>query len=267
MLKKSLHLLMVAMLAGLALSGCVISEDDPCDGITCDGHGTCVEYEGEAMCDCDEGYKTSDDLIHCEPAGNTVSLTWSFPDASSCTSALINTVFVEFYDTSGLLDSLDVACADGGVDIDYVENGSYTIDLTAETTSGERHYFGSVDVTVADQDVDLGDIVLDPIGFILLYWQFPNQDDCSTVGVRDVYVMVDYQGTEIYDSGVLDCIDGGHEVGDFYLATDYDLTIECYCADDPRVLGYSYEATMQITNKGENEYPPLTMELQGTGCP
>ena len=96
MLKNTLHLLLVGMLAGLVISGCVI-KDDPCDGVTCDGHGTCIEYLDEAMCECDTGYKTSDDLVHCVPAGSMVSLTWSFPDAANCTGALINDVLVEVW--------------------------------------------------------------------------------------------------------------------------------------------------------------------------
>jgi hypothetical protein len=266
MLKKSLYLLLIGLLAGLVASGCVI-KDDPCDGITCDGHGTCTEFEGEAICDCDSGFKTSDDLVHCVPAGATVSLTWSFPDAADCTGALINDVFVELFEGATPVVDSTVDCTAGGVDIAELEDGSYTIYLTARTTSGERHYFASVDVTVSGQDVDMGDIVLDPIGFILLYWEFPGGGTCTTAGVDDVIVTVAQAGTTIYDSGALDCAVGGDSVGDFFLATNYDLTIECFCANDPRVIGYKYEATMQINNKGENEYPPLTMEMQSTGCP
>jgi hypothetical protein len=266
MLKKSLYLLLIGSLFALVASGCVI-KDDPCDGVTCDGHGTCEEWEGLAVCSCETGYETSEDGLHCIPVGSIISLTWSFPDASDCTGALITDVQVEMFEgTSSIADST-VACNSGGVDIEDVEDGSYTIDLTAETTSGERHYFASVDVTVSGQDVDLGDIVLDPIGFILLYWEFPGGGTCTTTGVEDVIVTVAQAGTTIYDSGALDCTDGGHSVGDFYLATDYDLTIECFCASDPRIIGYKYEATMQINNKGENEYPPLEMVMQSTGCP
>ena len=34
----------------------VIASSDPCDGVTCSGHGECVVTDGQASCDCEEGY-------------------------------------------------------------------------------------------------------------------------------------------------------------------------------------------------------------------
>jgi hypothetical protein len=33
-----------------------VADDDPCDGVTCSGHGDCVVEGTEAGCDCDDGY-------------------------------------------------------------------------------------------------------------------------------------------------------------------------------------------------------------------
>ena len=34
----------------------IASTSDPCDGVTCSGHGDCVVTDGQASCDCEEGY-------------------------------------------------------------------------------------------------------------------------------------------------------------------------------------------------------------------
>ena len=35
---------------------CEQDTSDPCDGVACSGHGTCVDNDGTAECDCDTGY-------------------------------------------------------------------------------------------------------------------------------------------------------------------------------------------------------------------
>ncbi len=48
---KKLYFPVVVLLIGLLAGGCVVkSDDDPCEGVTCDGHGTCLDVGGEAEC-------------------------------------------------------------------------------------------------------------------------------------------------------------------------------------------------------------------------
>ena len=53
--------LALVLLAG----GCKAGSDDPCAGITCSGHGSCVVVDGEAVCECDDGYEP--DGLSCMP--------------------------------------------------------------------------------------------------------------------------------------------------------------------------------------------------------
>lgn len=51
-------LLPLVCLAG----GC---DDDPCQGKTCSGHGSCVVQDGTPICECDEGYLPSPSNLEC----------------------------------------------------------------------------------------------------------------------------------------------------------------------------------------------------------
>ena len=267
MLKKSLYLLLIGVLAGLVASGCVIKDDDPCDGITCDGHGTCTEYEGEPICDCEAGWKTSDDLIHCVPAGYTISLTWDF-DGVACTAAQVASVNVSLLEGATELANADITCAQGdGADIEEIEDGSYTIELRATSNSGEMTYYGEGSVTVSGQDASLN-ISMDPIGFVAFTWDFDGLT-CTTAGVSRVRVMVNTEdgSTNLYTaSPVPDCADGGHdtEAAAFLYLGNYNLVLEGVC-DSDLSTGYTYDAIMMVTEKGENNYGLLS--LTGNGCP
>jgi hypothetical protein len=46
---------------------------DPCEGITCSGHGGCVVVEGNPTCECDQGYVPEG--LHCVSEGGEVSTT------------------------------------------------------------------------------------------------------------------------------------------------------------------------------------------------
>jgi hypothetical protein len=165
MLKKSLYLLLIGLLAGLVASGCVI-KDDPCDGVDCDGHGTCTEWEGNAVCDCETGYQTSADGLHCEPAGYTISLTWGYTGAADCTGAQVASVNVSMLEGGTEIANATILCADGdGADISEVADGSYDIELRATSNGGEMTYYGEGSVTVSGQDAALN-ITMEPIGFV-----------------------------------------------------------------------------------------------------
>lgn len=268
MLKKSMHLLLVGLLAGLALSGCVISEDDPCDGVTCDGHGTCTEWEGEALCDCEDGYNTSADGKHCEFAGHTVSLTWSFSGAGACTAAQVASVNVTLFEGATELADATITCAQGdGADIEEMEDGTYDVELRATSNSDELTYYGEGSVTVNGQDASL-DITLEAIGFVAFTWDMGGET-CTASGVERVRVMINTEdgSSNLYTANPVPyCDDGGHSTEDaaFLYLGNYNLVLEGVC-DSDLSTGYTYDAIMMITEKGENNYGLLS--LTGAGCP
>ncbi|MFH2010090.1 MAG: hypothetical protein ABI333_26065 [bacterium] len=74
----------LAMLFG---AGCKTESAGPCDGITCSGHGSCVEAAGEAACECELGYEPEG--LHCIDPSSTTQTTdqivqygiaWTFDD-------------------------------------------------------------------------------------------------------------------------------------------------------------------------------------------
>ncbi len=267
-------LLLIGILTGLALSGCVVKEDDPCDGITCDGHGTCTEYEGEAICDCDAGYKTSDDLIHCVaiPSSYTISLTWSFSGAGTCTSAQVASVDVTILEGGTELANATINCADGdGADIEEMQDGTYNVELRATGNSGEFTYYGEGSVTVNGQDASL-DITQDPIGYVTLTWDFGGQG-CTASGVDRVRVKINTEdgSSNLYTATPVPyCTDNdnGHSTEDtaFFFLDNYNLVLEGVCTSDTEVH-YEYNATRMITEKGENNYGKLSLDAIGAGCP
>ena len=48
--------LLVFFSAALIAKGCLSSYPNPCEGISCGGHGSCVAYGKDAVCVCDPGY-------------------------------------------------------------------------------------------------------------------------------------------------------------------------------------------------------------------
>jgi hypothetical protein len=269
MLKKSLYLLLIGVLAGLVATGCVI-KDDPCDGITCDGHGTCIEYMDEAMCECDAGFKTSDDLVHCVPAGYTISLTWGYTGAADCTGAQVASVNVSMLEGGTEIANATINCADGdAADISEVADGSYDIELRATSNSGEMTYYGEGSVTVSGQDTALN-ITMEPIGFVIFTWDMRGLT-CTAAGVSRVRVMVNTQdGTSnLYTaSPIPSCDEGGHstETAAFLYLDTYNLVLEGVC-DSDLSTGYSFDADMVISEKGENNYGLLSLDAVGGGCP
>jgi len=267
MLKKSLYLLLIGLFLGLVTSGCVIKDDDPCDGVSCDGHGVCTEWEGEALCDCESGYVTSTDGKHCEFAGYIVSLTWDF-DGVGCTAAQVASVNVSLLEGGTELANADIACAQGdGADIEEIQDGSYDIELRATSNSGEMTYYGEGSVTVSGQDASLN-ISMDPIGFVAFTWDFDGQT-CTAAGVSRVRVMIDTEdgSSNVYTaSPVPNCDESGHstETTAFFYLGNYNLILEGVC-DSDLSTGYTYDATMMVTEKGENNYGLLS--LTGNGCP
>lgn len=48
---------LMAMLTGVLGCGDEASPVDPCHGVTCSGQGSCAEQDGQAVCQCNEGYR------------------------------------------------------------------------------------------------------------------------------------------------------------------------------------------------------------------
>jgi len=60
---------MLALLIALAMGGCDGDADtDPCRGVRCSNHGSCVREGSAARCDCDDGYLPSE--LECVPPGS-----------------------------------------------------------------------------------------------------------------------------------------------------------------------------------------------------
>lgn len=268
MLKKSLYLLLIGLFLGLVTSGCVIKDDDPCDGVSCDGHGVCTEWEGQALCDCDSGYVTSTDGLHCEFAGYIVSLTWDF-DGVGCSAAQVASVNVSLLEGGTELTNADITCTQGdGADIADIQDGSYDIELRATSNAGEMTYYGEGSVTVSGQDTSLN-ISLDPIGFVAFNWDMAGET-CTVAGVNRVRVKINSEdGTEnLYTADPVPyCDEGGHSTEDsafFYLGT-YNLVLDGQC-ETSLDFNYNLNYTMVISEKGENNYGTLSLEAIGGGC-
>ena len=270
MLKKSLYLLLIGVLAGLVASGCVIKDDDPCDGVTCDGHGTCEEdFNGDPICNCETGYQTSEDGLHCEEATYTVSLTWTYSDAAGCTAAQVGSVNVLLLEGGTELADATITCAEGdGADIANMQDGSYTVELRATSNSGELTYYGEGSVTVSGQDTNLN-IQMEPIGFVVFTWDMDGLT-CTAAGVNRVRVKVNTEdgATNLYTADPVPyCDDEGHSTVDtaFFYMGNYNLVLEGQC-ETSLDFNYNYDATMVISEKGENNYGLLSLDVVGGGC-
>jgi hypothetical protein len=267
MLRNTLHLLLVGLLAGLVISGCVV-KDDPCDGVTCDGHGDCTEYQGEALCACDTGYETSEDGKHCVLTSYMISLTWSF-DGVGCTAAQVASVDVTLFEGATELANETIPCNLGdGANIEDVEDGTYDIELRATSNSGEMTYYGEGSVTVSGQDAAL-DITLEPVGFVVFTWDMGGLT-CTAAGVERVRVMINTEdgSSNLYTANPPPfCSELGHSTEDtaFFYLGNYNLVMEGVCTDT--FVHYDYDAVMMVTEKGENNYGNLSLDAIGGGCP
>ena len=242
----------------------------PCDGVDCDGHGTCVEWQGQALCDCDAGYRTSADGLHCELAGYRISLTWTFSDAIGCAGAQVYSIEVTLLQGGTELASADIDCSAGGADIEELQDGSYTIELLATSNSGENTYYGEASVMISGSDQALS-ITMEPIGFVRMDWDFEGLN-CIVAGVGWVNMKIndEYDTTNLYTATpVPNCTDGGHstEGTAFFHHDTYHLFLEGICASDPGIIGYTYDAYMLVTEKGDNFYGTLSLHQEGAGCP
>ena len=124
-------------------------------------------------------------------------------------------------------------------------------------------------VTVAGADESLN-IEMEPIGFAVFIWDFAGLS-CTAAGVDRVRVMIDDElgTTNLYTATpVPDCAEGGHSTEDtaFFYLGNYNLVLEGVC-DSDLSTGYSYDAIMMVTEKGENNYGLLHLDEVGGGCP
>ncbi len=260
----------VVFLAGLVGSGCIISSgSDPCDDVTCDGHGLCYEDFGDPVCDCDGGFVNDGDL-HCVPAGAAIDFDWAFgPGARSCGDAYVDRVRVELFDGAVSILDQEVDCADGGAIIEPVDDGFYTLDLTGLSADGDEWYYTTEDVDVAGQNVDLGTVVLAPLdtGDMSFNWVFGVDElDCLTAGVDRVRVEV-YDGggnLEFEASPIPDCSDLGATLTDFALGS-WNLVLVGIC-DVDLSEGFELDANVIVAHPGVNDYGTVILEDLG-GCP
>jgi hypothetical protein len=258
------------LLAGLLASGCIISsgDGDPCEGITCDGHGTCLEVGGEAECSCDAGYE-NDGPLHCVPAGNEIDLDWAFgPGVRDCADAYVDTVRVQLFDGADSLLDDELDCSAGGVIITDVADGSYDLELTGLGAGGEVWYSATEIVDVQGSDAVLGTVVLEPLadGHISFDWAFGASElDCAGAGVGRVDVAVyDMQGNLEYAPDQIPyCDEAPIQITNFTLQS-WDLVLEAICESDLSV-GYSFEATLEVSHPDDNDFGLLVLE--GPGCP
>ncbi len=272
---KKLYFPVVVLLIGLLAGGCVVkSDDDPCEGVTCDGHGTCLDVGGEAECTCNAGY-INDGPLNCveEDVGSAIDLSWAFgPGARTCAEAYVEDVHVLMSDgTTDLIDEV-VACTEGGVVISPVEDGTYTIELTGLSAADDEWYFYSdADVVVDGGDVDLGTLVLLPLddGDMRFEWVFGEDElDCAAAGVDRVRVEVyDMQDNLEFEATnpIPYCSDLGAIIEDFELGT-WNLVLEGVCEADLST-GYRLDANVIVAHPGENDYETVVLEDLGAGCP
>ena len=172
MTRKLLLVLSLAALGVFLIPGCIVSTDDPCEGIDCDGHGTCAEdANGDAYCVCEDNYHTEG--LHCVFDGYTVSFAWAFgPEEKSCTQVQVTDVRVDLFEGGTELLSETVSCTGQEAELAEMEDGDYILDLTGLSNSGEEYYFGSVEFTVAGANKTLDTIIMDAVGSLKFSWVF-----------------------------------------------------------------------------------------------
>lgn len=267
-MKKLSSVVFLMGICGLFINGCIISSGgSPCDGITCDGYGTCIEVGGDAKCQCDSGY-TNDGPLHCMAAGSSIDMSWAFgPGGRNCDDAYVDKVKVQMYDGSNEILNQTVDCGNNGAVIDQVEDGTYTIDLTGLSAAGDEWYTTTQDVTVSGQNVDLGTVVLTPTGpgDMTFVWEFGSGLDCTAAGVSRVRVQVydSSSSLEFEADPVPHCDEAGSNITNFALGT-WNLVLEGVCDSDLSV-GYRLDANLVIAHPQENDFGTVTLEDVG-GC-
>lgn len=260
----------VVFLAGLVGGGCIISSgSDPCDDVNCDGHGICYEDFGDPVCDCDTNFVNDGDL-HCVAAGAAIDFDWAFgPGARGCGDAYVDRVRVELFDGAVSILDEEVDCEDGGAIIEPVEDGLYTVDMTGLSADGLEWYYASEEVDVAGQNVDLGTVVLAPLGTgdMSFDWVFGLDElDCLTAGVGRVEVRVYDGGDNLeYEADPIPyCDDLGSTITDFALGS-WNLVLTGLCESnlDP---AYELDVNVIVAHPGLNDYGTVILEDLG-GCP
>lgn len=269
MTRKTLCFALVGLLAGCLASGCVIKDDDPCDGVGCSGHGVCSEdANGNPMCTCDDNYHV--DGLECIFDGYSISLDWSFgPDEKACTQVQVTNVYVQLLDDDVEVTSTTVNCQAGGAVIDGVYDGFYTIYVLGLNADGEEWYRAWADVEVAGFDEDLGVVNLTAFGFMTFLWTFGIDEwDCLDAGVDRVRVMVNTvdQLENLFTASPIPlCEDLGVEITNWDLG-EYNLVLEGVCLSDLTV-GYELDVDVEVLYPGENDYGTLILQEVNGGCP
>jgi hypothetical protein len=76
------------LLAAVLTAGCAFGGEDPCEGVTCSGLGSCMIEGATATCDCNEGYQAQG--LECvKAAGHAQTLSTAL-ESSSTHSTFLN---------------------------------------------------------------------------------------------------------------------------------------------------------------------------------
>jgi len=266
MTRKTLLFSIVGLLVGSLVTGCVIKEN-PCADVTCSGFGECIEdANGDAMCECDANYHAEG--LQCIFDGYSISVEWDFgPEFKSCTEVQVTNVFVQLLENDVEVTSTTVNCQVGGVDIEGVMDGFYSVALVGLNNSGEEWYRAYVDVQVAGFNEDLGVVNLEAFGFMEFSWVFGTEQwDCLTAGVDRVRVEVwtTDEATNLFTANPIpDCEDLGAIITNWDIGA-YNLLLEGICESDLST-GYVLDANVEILYPGQNDYGPLILDDVG-GC-
>ena len=267
MTRNILVVVLFGAITGLLVSGCILGSKNPCDNVNCGANATCFDREGIGVCECHDGFHMTTD--GCVVDGSDVTLEWVFgTEAKSCTQVLVTQVHVLLLDENETAThDADMACSGNGVTLEEVQDGEFTLELTGKNNSDEEIYFASTSVVMNGQDIDIGTIALEPIGFMKFSWTFgAGELDCTAAGVDRVKIMINNEAgdTNIYTaSPVPYCSEGEHQVGNFYVGT-YQLVLEGKCESDTEVH-YRFEDAIEIVYLGENDYGAIILDEEPNG--
>lgn len=127
------------------------SNQNPCQGVTCSGHGECQVVGGQAACDCDNGYHAEG--LDCVVDGAYQPL--PVPDA--CTSPIIQEATEIPLNTTYLAGTVKLAWSGSEAAVAYSDSAGLGFDIVLQRLSEDGTTVGSpvVAATVQDSSVTL----------------------------------------------------------------------------------------------------------------
>jgi hypothetical protein len=188
-----------------------------------------------------------------------ILVAWGFEGAASCAEAKVAFVQirVESAETGAVEFDGTFDCADGSALLTGFQPGTFTVVLKGLDSGGYTRYETSLLAEVASGTTNLGQVALDFIlGNITFSWSFNGVEDCGTVGVSDVQIVVlDAQEQAVFNE-IAPCDDGGVKIADFVRGL---YTLALYGLD---VAGERlYQATVPLwINMGDNEFGTVDLK-------